>query len=269
MLHKNFCKTGLKALALTSAIAFTPVSNASMVSYAQDFEGLDAGNSLALGIAGGDNWKIFADVWFGDVGTGAFLYSYGVFSAPNGGPGFSAVAGGEGGAPQVSQYMNIYSDYNNLDHANGFNINTNVFQERRLDAGDVGSGTWTFSGDFKAPSSAGIAEPASNAVASAFIKTLDPNNNFATTNDIRFDSTSADPANWGSFSIDLDLSDPALNGQILQFGFNTTATNYEDSGVYYDNLNFTNVPAVPVPAAAWLFGSGLLGLVGVARRRKS
>ena len=26
--------------------------------------------------------------------------------------------------------------------------------------------------------------------------------------------------------------------------------------------------AIPVPAAVWLFGSGLLGLVGVARRRK-
>ncbi len=28
-----------------------------------------------------------------------------------------------------------------------------------------------------------------------------------------------------------------------------------------------SVPSVPVPAAAWLFGSGLVGLVGVARRK--
>lgn len=32
-------------------------------------------------------------------------------------------------------------------------------------------------------------------------------------------------------------------------------------------LNYT-VSAVPVPAAVWLFGSGLLGLVGISRRRK-
>jgi hypothetical protein len=35
------------------------------------------------------------------------------------------------------------------------------------------------------------------------------------------------------------------------------------------SLTVTNISSVPVPAAAWLFGSGLLGLVGVARRKKS
>ena len=30
-----------------------------------------------------------------------------------------------------------------------------------------------------------------------------------------------------------------------------------------------NVSAVPVPAAVWLFGSGLLGLIGIARRKVS
>jgi hypothetical protein len=35
---------------------------------------------------------------------------------------------------------------------------------------------------------------------------------------------------------------------------------------YFETWNIS-VEAVPVPAAAWLFGSGLLGLAGVARRR--
>ena len=34
-----------------------------------------------------------------------------------------------------------------------------------------------------------------------------------------------------------------------------------------DSASFVNNP-VPVPAAAWLFGSGLLGLIGIARRKK-
>ena len=31
----------------------------------------------------------------------------------------------------------------------------------------------------------------------------------------------------------------------------------------------SDVAAVPIPAAAWLFGSGLLGLIGIARRKKT
>ena len=35
-----------------------------------------------------------------------------------------------------------------------------------------------------------------------------------------------------------------------------------------DDIVFANT-TVPVPAAVWLFGSGLIGLIGVARRKKS
>lgn len=34
-----------------------------------------------------------------------------------------------------------------------------------------------------------------------------------------------------------------------------------------DSLTVLSVSAVPVPAAVWLFGSGLLGLIGIARRK--
>jgi hypothetical protein len=41
-----------------------------------------------------------------------------------------------------------------------------------------------------------------------------------------------------------------------------------DPGMMYAGATVV-VSAVPVPAAVWLFGSGLLGLVGVARRRNA
>ena len=44
------------------------------------------------------------------------------------------------------------------------------------------------------------------------------------------------------------------------------STDGSGSGVGYIVLT-TNVSAVPVPAAVWLFGSGLIGLIGVARRK--
>jgi hypothetical protein len=34
-----------------------------------------------------------------------------------------------------------------------------------------------------------------------------------------------------------------------------------------NSMTVTSITTVPVPAAVWLFGSGLLGLVGMARRK--
>ena len=76
------------------------------------------------------------------------------------------------------------------------------------------------------------------------------------------------PVNWDTYTLDLLIPEAhAIAGATLSFGFSATATDYNGSAVFYDNLNFDRV-VVPVPAAVWLFGSGLLGLVGVARRRK-
>lgn len=58
--------------------------------------------------------------------------------------------------------------------------------------------------------------------------------------------TTSDPLKGGAF-----ISDVTFSEQAMTFGNVTVAVN-----------------AVPVPAAVWLFGSGLLGLVGVARRAK-
>lgn len=62
----------------------------------------------------------------------------------------------------------------------------------------------------------------------------------------------------------------------LQFTADSSATTlkFENLGVLnvwgnYPHLDNVSVNAVPLPAAVWLFGSGLIGLVGVAIKRKA
>jgi len=59
--------------------------------------------------------------------------------------------------------------------------------------------------------------------------------------------------NWYA---DLGAASVPANSALLSFGVTTPFV-----------VDVRVVPAVPVPAAVWLFGSGLIGLVGVARRR--
>lgn len=61
-----------------------------------------------------------------------------------------------------------------------------------------------------------------------------------------------------AFGVDLDNDGKIGTGEFGQWSVDMTA----------GTLTYTNPTVVPVPAAVWLLGSGLIGLVGIARRQK-
>jgi hypothetical protein len=53
----------------------------------------------------------------------------------------------------------------------------------------------------------------------------------------------------------------------INTSFDQTAILWEENSIALSDP--TSLAPIPVPAAVWLFGSGLIGLIGVARRKKS
>ena len=81
------------------------------------------------------------------------------------------------------------------------------------------------------------------------------------------------------FKLSIDGGAAVTYSLINIFEMDLTGTTFEfynpnsDGGSTVSNkkqfyINKLDVTAVPVPATVWLFGSGLLGLVGIARRRR-
>lgn len=220
----------LAGLIPTAGLALTP--------YSQDFELLVQTDPNALA---NDGWKIFGNVYNPD---GDYLYGYGVFPAPNHNLAFSQITLLEGGDEQGLQQLSVFSDYENADHAVGNLIESNVFQEWTIDESAVGQ-TWRFQFDAKKP----LWAEGTQTTALAFIKTIElESGNFFATNFITEDMTVI-PDTWGTYFIDIQII-PELVGQLIQIGFACTATNYEDSGVIYDNIFwFTGISSVPDASA--------------------
>ena len=65
----------------------------------------------------------------------------------------------------------------------------------------------------------------------------------------------------GSFTFD------AVPGEYFVSFFGFAGAPPPSLGQY--GIEISQIAAVPVPAAVWLFGSGLLGLIGIARRKKA
>jgi len=79
--------------------------------------------------------------------------------------------------------------------------------------------------------------------------------------------------NGTNFSVSDPVTSDPLALTFDNLGLNTAdvdITFYRRSAwVFVSEVSFDGASAVPVPAAAWLFGSGLLGLIGLSRKKAS
>jgi len=95
------------------------------------------------------------------------------------------------------------------------------------------------------------------------------------------DQTEVIEGSWDTGAIMLDYLTIKFDGYVAVYDLmGETSGNFDvaflcsqntacaAAGQTYALSHAAGYTVIPVPAAAWLFGSGLLGLVGVARRRK-
>lgn len=217
----------IPAALVAALLLLAPATGHALSPYAQSFDGLNKNLHNALS---GNGWLVFGNVY--DPTGIVFIRGYGTFPAPNStmSPAFCNIATGEGGTPQGTQQLNVFSDYeNSVDHVAGNRIESLVFQEQTISSGDVGT-RWVLLFDAKRGNLAG------SSTASAFIKTLDPSGGYATTSFTQREMTSI-PTTWGTYWLAITI-DAGMVGQLLQFGFLNWASNYEGSGVFYDNVSW-------------------------------
>ncbi len=97
--------------------------------------------------------------------------------------------------------------------------------------------------------------------------------NFAESINPKLNADNTIVLNDDSYDVFTATADHVLGGQSALMTWNgvgTTSLLEKTLGNFFVGTDGSiSLTAVPVPAAVWLFGSGIVGLVGVARRRKA
>lgn len=97
---------------------------------------------------------------------------------------------------------------------------------------------------------------------SVSLTSFDPVSNFISIDGWNLDLATLNIDDRTSSTLDLSGT-----GILSGSGFDPTNVTWTFSAQSLTSYSMTATTVVPVPAAAWLFGSGLIGLAGIARRK--
>lgn len=191
-------------LSILSAVsqADTPTTP---VEYSQDWEG-DEFEVLS-------GWLAYIDAFETDcVTTKGYGYAYTIGSGQ-----VAVLADGID-----SKVLNVFSNYDDGNQPD-LCLKTSVYREVIVAAENVGDYAFNF-----------IAEPpeAVGSNTNGFIKVLDPAAGYAAIGLEAVETTAG-----GDITVSFTI-DESMVGKLLQFGFDTLAAGYENSGMQYDNLVF-------------------------------
>ena len=75
---------------------------------------------------------------------------------------------------------------------------------------------------------------------------------------------------WGTYWTNTERTDATSSAWTFRLDTGEQRSFYKSLGfgAWAVQSGDVDISAVPVPAAVWLFGSGLVGLIGVARRKR-
>lgn len=261
MISRRFDLPVMALCALSVLLGGCLTAQAQLTPYSQDFESLARQDPNALA---GDGWRLFAA---GINGNESFPdFTFGPIGAPNdiGNPQSSVISdfASGGDPPAGEQGLVVFSDYDSglhSDPSDPRDLVISIFQEQTIATSDIGK-VAVF--DFLAEGNAN--PPSGDAIVEAFMLTLDPNNGFVVTNNLFIDTSNVPDGDPTPLQISLSLANPALDGQILQFGFRNTSQNGDGTAVDYDNVSLS---VVPEPTGLALAAVGSVVALAFARRR--
>jgi hypothetical protein len=295
IMKKSILNTAIAAAMGASVMAAAPVANAGVASY--DWTGLftmlDPGGGALANTSGAKGTNTFQTAVTGtmqfDTVTGAgtatvvpFDFFKGTSPAEAVGINMQAIGDGMGGAGSLVLGNMLF----NWNGTNGIPVSI-VLDAQGFFAGDLGGG-----GLGAAPASDGTYTDATYGYLSVGPVPIATTAWNTTTNGaaalgnsvsgvlpLIYDTTpnaAYDTINTGGTIGGSPMIAGPFSGNNANFDVVTmSSTGFDAGATLPPNCNFdpsgglcTPPPTVPVPAAVWLFGSGLLGLVGVARRRK-